>query len=102
MSELYGMHVQFTAQPGQADALTEILLEAARGMEKVEECLLYVVSRSGDEADVIVVTEAWVSESAHAASLEGPGVRALIGRAMPLMAGPPRASTLRPAGGKGL
>jgi quinol monooxygenase YgiN len=102
MSEPYGMHVEFTAQASRADELEALLLEAAQGAAEVGDCLLYVVSRSLSDADVIAVTEAWRSEAAHGESLKDPAVRALIERAMPLMAGPPKAAKLRPVGGKGL
>jgi quinol monooxygenase YgiN len=102
MSEPYGMHVRFAAQRGRGDDLEAILLEAAEGTRLDPECRIYVVSRSPEEADVVWVTEAWTSREAHDASLADPAARALIGRAMPLLAGPPDATELRPAGGKGL
>jgi quinol monooxygenase YgiN len=98
----YGMHVTFTAQSGSADELEAILLEAAAGLADDPDCLLYIVSRSASDPDTVYVTEAWASSEAHAASLEDERVRALIERAMPLMARPPEATTLAPRGGKGL
>ncbi|HEY8770358.1 MAG TPA: antibiotic biosynthesis monooxygenase, partial [Thermoleophilaceae bacterium] len=62
---------------------------------------LYLVSRSPEDPDAVFVTEAWTSQAAHDASLEDEGARALIARAIPLMAGPPEATALRPLGGKG-
>jgi quinol monooxygenase YgiN len=102
MTGRYGMHVRFTAQPGHGDELAAILLEAAAGTQADDECLLYLVSRSPADENTIYVTEAWTSREAHDHSLEDEAVRALIARAMPLMAGPPDATTLSPAGGKGL
>jgi quinol monooxygenase YgiN len=96
------MHVRFTAQPGRGDELEAILLEAAAGTEADDDCLLYVISRSPADADIVFVTEVWTSREAHDHSLEDEAVRELIARAMPLMAGPPDAVTLAPAGGKGL
>lgn len=98
----YGMHVRFTAQPGRGEELAAILLEAAAGTESDADCLIYIVSRAPSDAETIFVTEAWTSREAHDRSLEDEDVRALIARAMPLMAGPPDAVTLAPAGGKGL
>jgi quinol monooxygenase YgiN len=96
------MHVRFSAQRGRGDELAAILLEAAKGTEADADCLLYLVSRSPADADTVFVTEAWTSREAHDRSLEDEDVRALIARAMPLMAAPPDAVTLAPAGGKGL
>lgn len=101
MSDPFGMHVRFTAKPGQGDELESILLEAARGTESDEACRLYLVSRSPENADAVWVTEAWTSREAHDASLEDEQAKALIARAMPLLAGPPDGTELRPAGGKG-
>ena len=98
----YGMHVRFNAQPGHGDELAAILLEAAQGVEADADCLVYIVSRSPSDADTVFVTEMWTSREAHDRSLEDDDVRALIARAMPLMAAPPDAVTLAPAGGKGL
>jgi quinol monooxygenase YgiN len=96
------MHVRFTAQRGRGDELEGILLEAAAGAEADDDCLLYIVSRSPADSDTVFVTEAWTTREAHDRSLEDEAVRALIARAMPLMARPPDAVTLAPAGGKGL
>jgi quinol monooxygenase YgiN len=102
MTENFGMHVRFTAQPGQGDALAAILLEAADALGAVGACRLYVISRSPDDLDTVWVTEAWTDAEAHAASLQDEATRALIARAMPLIAGRPEATRLLPAGGKGL
>jgi quinol monooxygenase YgiN len=102
VSHRYGMHVRFSAQSGRGDELEAILLEAAAGMQADDDYLLYIVSRSPADPDVVYVTEAWTGREAHHRSLEDEAVRALITRAMPLMAQPPDAQTLAPAGGKGL
>ena len=96
------MNVEFRAQPGHADELESILLEAAEGTRDEEACRLYVVSRSPEEELTVWVTEAWMSRDAHDASLADPATRAVIARAMPLLDGAPRATPLLPRGGKGL
>jgi quinol monooxygenase YgiN len=96
------MHVRFSARPGRGDELAAILLEAADGVRALGACLLYMVSRSPDDGDAVWVTEAWTDRAAHDASLQDPGARELIGRAMPLLAGAPEATELAPLGGKGL
>jgi quinol monooxygenase YgiN len=102
MTDAHGMHVCFTAQPGRGDELAGLLLEAADGLRADADCLFYIVSRSPDDPDTVLVTEAWTSREAQNASLEDEQTRALIARAMPLMAGRPEATHLRPLGGKGL
>jgi quinol monooxygenase YgiN len=101
MNTYYGLHSHFTAQPGQGDALAEILLAAAEGLRANEACLLYLVSRSPDDPDVIWVTEAWTSKAAHDESLQSEDVKAAIQRARPLIAGI-AGTELRPVGGKGI
>ena len=102
MAQPYGMHVEFTAKPGQGDELAAILLEAADGARADEDCRLYVVSRSPTNAETVWVTEAWTSREAHDASLKDEAAQALIQRALPLIEGRPDATDLRPVGGKGL
>jgi quinol monooxygenase YgiN len=101
MNGYYGLHGHFTAQPGQGDALTEILLAAAEGLRANDACLLYVISRSPDDSEVIWVTEAWTSKQAHDESLQDEHVMAAIQRARPLIAGI-EGTELRPVGGKGI
>jgi quinol monooxygenase YgiN len=102
MDDLFGMQVRFTAQPGKGDELAALLVEAATGLERLDECLLYLISRDGEEPDQIWVTEAWSDQDAHTASLQDPAAQALIERALPLLAAPPEALHLQPIGGKGL
>jgi quinol monooxygenase YgiN len=101
MTPYYGMHSHFIAQSGQGTALTDILLTAAEGLRANESCLLYLVSRSPDDPDVLWVTEVWTSKVAHDESLQDEDVRAAIQHARPLIAGITGAE-LRPLGGKGL
>ncbi|MGO9489940.1 MAG: putative quinol monooxygenase [Solirubrobacteraceae bacterium] len=102
MSEPYGMHVEFTAKPGRAEELEAMLLEAAAALGDVRDCSIYLVSRAADRPETVCVTEAWSSQEAHHRSLQDPANRALIERARALIAAPPQATVLRPAGGKGV
>jgi quinol monooxygenase YgiN len=99
---LYGMHGRIVAKPGSGDELAAILLEAAAGLQTNRDCLLYVVSRSADDADSVWVTEAWTDRASHAASLEDEAARELIARARPIIASFADRAELRPEGGKGL
>lgn len=103
MGEAFGLHGRFGAVPGRVDELEAILLDAAESLKADDNCLLYVVSRQPDDPHAVWVTEAWTSAEAHRASLENEATRALIQRAMPLIAAFPEGRTeLRPVGGKGL
>jgi quinol monooxygenase YgiN len=101
MSAKYGFQAHFTAGAGQGDALAEMLLQAAEGLRANDACLLYVVSRSPDEPDVLRVTEMWTSKEAHDESLTGEDAKATIQRARPLIASI-TGTELRPVGGKGI
>ncbi len=98
----FGLVGSFRAQPGQGDALADLLLQAARALDANAECELYVISRSADDLDAVWVTEVWRSREAHRASLEDEAIRQLVGQATPLIAGLGERFELSPVGGKGL
>src|SRR5260221_9324016 len=80
----YGMCGKILAKEGQRDTLLEILLEASRALMKG--CEIYIVSKSVTEPDAIWVMEVWQTEADHEASLKLDSVKALIGKARPLIA----------------
>lgn len=96
------MQVRFTTQRGKGHEFVALLRDAATDLEDFDACLLYLVSQEADDPDSVWVSEVWVDNESHTASLENPQVRAVIERALPLLAGPPDAMHLVPAGGKGL
>jgi quinol monooxygenase YgiN len=98
----YGLVGSFKAKPGQGNELAGLLLRAAGAMGANPDCLLYIVSRSPDDPDLVWVTEAWTDEAAHAASLEDPAVRAQISEGRGLIAGMGQRFELETLGGKGL
>jgi quinol monooxygenase YgiN len=99
----HGLFGSLKAQPGQADALTALLLEASQLVSTAPGCHIYLVSRDPQDEAVVWVTEVWDTEQDHANSLHVTGVRELISRAMPLLAGPPeKGRVLQVLGGKGL
>jgi quinol monooxygenase YgiN len=85
----YGLHGKLTATTGNGDQLAAILLEASRLVSTAAGCRLYLVSRDAAEPDSVWITEVWDTQVDHDESLKVPGVRELIGRAMPLLAGMP-------------
>lgn len=96
------MQARFNAKPGKGREFVALLRDAALDLEDFEACLLYLVSQEAENPDVVWVTEVWADSESHAASLEHPHVRGVIARALPLLAGPPEALQLLPAGGKGV
>ncbi len=103
MKNKYGLHGKLKATEGNAEQLANILLEAARLVSSADGCHLYFVSRDQSDEDIVWVTEVWDTEANHDNSLKVEGVRELIARAMPLLAGQPeRGQQLSVLGGKGV
>lgn len=98
----YGLAGKVLAQPGQRDALVQVLLSAAELVGRAPGCELYFVATSPSEPDAVWVTEVWRSEADHAASLAMPGVKELIAKGRPLIAGMGERFVTTPLGGKGL
>ena len=98
----YGQHTKFLTQPGQADALLGLLLEAATAMNTVSGCLLYMVSKDPQQPDSVLVTEAWDSREDHDNALKIEGAKEMIAKALPFLQGMPEATPLEVWGGKGI
>ncbi|MCA6077942.1 putative quinol monooxygenase [Fulvivirga sedimenti] len=99
----YGLIGRLQAQPGKGNELAEILLEASRLMENAAGCKQYMVALLEDDADAVQIIEVWDSREDHDNSLAYPGVKELIGRAMPLLSGSPKTGIhLSVLGGHGL
>ncbi|SDM28593.1 putative quinol monooxygenase [Sediminibacillus halophilus] len=96
----FGLYGKFTVNEGERDNLVEILLDAAKEMEELEECEIYLVNTSDEEPNAVFVYEVWSKESAHRASLSLEATQTLIKRAKPIITDMERISSLRPRGGK--
>ncbi len=96
---MYGLIGRIRAVPGQREALAEILVPATGGMPG---CLSYIVAEDPIDADVLWVTEVWVDEAAHRASLSLDSVKAAIAKGRPLIAGFDSQTVTRVLGGIGL
>lgn len=82
----FGMQAVITAQTGKAEELAGLLLEGADTLQGNPDCDVYLIQVSVGEPDKIYISEVWSTEQAHKASLSDPAVRAVIARAMPLIA----------------
>ncbi|HEY2420532.1 MAG TPA: antibiotic biosynthesis monooxygenase family protein [Neobacillus sp.] len=100
--EKFGLFNKFIAKEGERDRLVNLLLAAANSMEDQDDCELYVVNISPEDANAVYVFEVWNNEKAHQASLSLAAAQALIQQAKPIIAGIERISSLLPKGGKGL
>lgn len=83
-SEPYGMIGQIRAVSGKRDELVRFLTAGSQAMPGN---LAYLVALDREDADAVWITEAWVSQAAHAASLDLPQVQEAIRMARPFIAG---------------
>lgn len=103
MANKYLLHGKLTAQAGHRKTLANILREASELVAKAKGCRLYVISKEEADSDSLYVTEIWDSKEDHDNSLKIEAVRALIMKAMPLLAGPPtKGQELEVLGGAGM
>ena len=96
----YSLYGKLLAQPGSGEQLQGYLLEAARQMKQLPDCLCYIVGVSPQEPDHVYVYEAWTSEAAHDAALTMEVFQELIQRAGPLILGMEDQVPLTILGGK--
>jgi quinol monooxygenase YgiN len=96
---MHGLIGKMTTVPGRRDALIAILLEGVAGMPG---CLSYVVAKDPTDADSIWITEVWIDEQSHRASLKLPSVQLAISRGKPLIARFGETAVTEPVGGHGL
>ena len=93
---MYGLIGKMRAQPGQRDALIAILLEGTAAMPG---CLSYGIAKDKLDADALWITETWVDQDSHKASLSLPAVQAAIAKGRPLIAGFGERFETEPVGG---
>lgn len=70
------------AKSGEREA---VLAFVRAGSEAMEGCLSYIVAADAENENTIWVSEVWMSEAHHQASLLRPHTRAAIAQAMPLI-----------------
>jgi quinol monooxygenase YgiN len=65
-------------------------------------CLSYIVAKDSENQDAIWITEVWMDQASHQASLQLPSVQQAIAQAMPLIATFESGIVTQPVGGVGL
>ena len=98
MTVRHGFHATMTAQPGKADELIELLLNAPSLPH--EDCVVFLVSRSASDRDVVHVIEGWTSAEAHSQFFAGEPAQALVAKLQPLLVGESTYTDAVPVGGK--
>ncbi|MFF2216768.1 putative quinol monooxygenase [Streptomyces antibioticus] len=98
----YGFGATLTARPAMGDALVDLLLtgldEGRPGAS--EHCVVYLVSRSASDPDVVHVIEGWTNEEDHHRIFAGEAARAIVAQIQPLLAKEPEYTDHVPLGGK--
>jgi quinol monooxygenase YgiN len=99
----YGFHATMTAQPGKGDALVELLLNGTTsGPAAHDDCVVFLVSRSASNPDVVHLTEGWTSEEAHDRVFATDEAQVYIARFGELVDGETQYVDEVPVGGKAL
>ncbi|WP_232662851.1 putative quinol monooxygenase [Pseudonocardia sp. TRM90224] len=96
----FGYNGTMRTRPGRRDEVVTLLLS---GLEHpAVGCLSYVVGTDDEDADLIHVTEVWLSEQHHDDSLTLPETKDAIARAMPMLTGEFTSTRITVLGGVGL
>ena len=96
---MYGLIARIRALPGKRAELARVLVQEDGSMPG---CVSYVVAEDPGDSEALWVTEVWVDQAAHRASLQLPAVQAAIAKGRPLIAGFDSRVETRVLGGIGL
>jgi quinol monooxygenase YgiN len=98
----HGFNATLTAGPGMGDRLVGLLLtgldEGSPGAS--EHCVVYLVSRSASDPDVVHITEGWTSEEDHHRVFAGEVAQAIVTQIGGLLAKEPEYTDFVPVRGK--
>ncbi|MEU3345891.1 antibiotic biosynthesis monooxygenase [Streptomyces sp. NPDC006700] len=98
----YGFSATLTARPGLGDRLVDLLLtglnQGSPGAS--EHCVVYLVSRSASDPDIVHVTEGWTSEDDHHRIFAGAAAQSIVAQIDPLLAKEPEYTDYVPVRGK--
>ena len=95
---MYGLIGKMLTAPGKRQAVLEALRGGTAGMPG---CLSYVVAEDPEDENALWITEVWVDEESHQASLKLESVRRAIETARPHIAGFGERFVTRPVFGAG-
>ncbi|MFF9646893.1 putative quinol monooxygenase [Kitasatospora aureofaciens] len=98
----YGFSATLTARPGLGDRLVELLLTGLNqgSPGESEHCVVYLVSRSASDPDIVHVTEGWTSEDDHHRIFAGAAAQSIVAQIDPLLAKEPEYTDYVPVRGK--
>ncbi|MFE2752274.1 putative quinol monooxygenase [Actinosynnema sp. NPDC059335] len=94
----HGFAATMTAQPGKGDEVLELMLDAPSLPH--DDCVVFLVSRSASNPDVLHVIEGWTTPEAHAAVFASEPAQVFVAALRPLLVGESEYTDLVPVGGK--
>jgi quinol monooxygenase YgiN len=94
----HGFAATMTARPGKGDEVVTLMLDAPSLPS--DDCVVFLVSRSASNPDVLHVTEGWTTPEAHAAFFASEQAQAFVAALQPLLTGDSDHTDLVPVGGK--
>jgi quinol monooxygenase YgiN len=102
MNITYGFQATMTAKRGKGDELVELLLSGPTiGPAAHDGCVVFLISRSATDPDIVHLTEGWVSEAVHETVFTAPESQDYIARSAELVAEAQYADYV-PVGGKAI
>lgn len=96
---MYGLIGKVLCVQGKRDELAAILLQGISGMPG---CLSYIVAHDNSDLNALWITEVWLDQAHHRASLALLSVQEAIKLGRPLITGFAERFETEPVGGQGL
>ncbi|MDT0395718.1 MULTISPECIES: antibiotic biosynthesis monooxygenase [Streptomyces] len=98
----YGFSATLTARPGMGDRLVGLLLTGLNENNPgaSDHCVVYLVSRSASDPDVVHITEGWTSEDDHHRIFAGEAAQTIVAQIGPLLGKKPEYTDYVPVRGK--
>jgi quinol monooxygenase YgiN len=91
---------KMTTKPNARQQVIDIMIEAGKLFSDNPSCLLYIVSASKDDANLIWVQDIWKNQTDHELAMKSEEMSDYVKQAMPLLEGMPEQFEVEPKGGK--
>jgi quinol monooxygenase YgiN len=100
----YGLIMKITVQDGKTEDVVNLLLEASRLLKNAKGLHLYMVSKSEEVENQVIVTELWDTKEDHDESLKIDGVMECVKKCSPFFSqqDPFSKTTMKVQGGFGV
>ncbi len=102
MKNYYSVNGFISSSVEDREELLDILLQASRDLEEVEDCLIYSIGIDEEDVTKVYIYEVWRNEQAHKNSLQLEAIQKLVERAKPIIKGIKDFPSLTIKGGKGI